>query len=131
MRELTRESENNVAKPHVFSLNTDIIIEQPVRGQALIVLNELRNSTEPRLAVDIDAAIAKTNPFKTRQDTLRVTLYYLIVFAKRGWVIKDKPQARENVVAEDNVEEIDERDATIDETDVQDAAEFEAELIGE
>jgi len=93
-----------MAKPHTFKVNDDIIIDRQVRGQAAIVLNELRNNTEPRLAVDIDAAIQATNPFKTRQDSLRVTLYYLIVFAKRGWVIKDKPQSNENAVAVENDE---------------------------
>ena len=128
-----------MAKPHLFSLNSDVVIEQNVRGQAAQVLAELRADTEPRLAVDIDARIAATNPFKTRQDTLRVTLYYLIVFAKRGWVIKDKPQANENAVAVDEVEDLDgegdelraaEQDATVDETDAQDAnEEFAGRLV--
>ena len=131
-----------MAKPHLFSLNSDVVIEQNVRGQAAQVLAELRADTEPRLAVDIDARIAATNPFKTRQDTLRVTLYYLIVFAKRGWVIKDKPQANENAVAVEgeDVEDLDgegdelrstEQDATVDETDAQDANEYAEQLDGE
>lgn len=123
-----------MAKPHVFSLNQDIVVDKDPRGQALIVLNELRANTDPRLAVAIDEAIQKNGGFKTRQDSLRVTLYYLIVFAKRGWVLKDKPQANENAVADENTEvvaEPDQRDADVDETDEQDAAEREDELVTE
>lgn len=69
-------------------------------GQALRVLQELRADTEPRTAQAIDEAIAKSDsPHKTRQDSLRVTLYYILVFKKQGLV-----QATEQPVEADEAE---------------------------
>lgn len=112
-----------MAKPHFFALAdnaTEKIGTQKVRGQAAQVLAELQRDTTPRLASDIDEAIAKSdNPFKTRQDTLRVTLYYLIIFSNRGWVVKTKP------VVEAPAEVVDEADdaevETEDEVEVVEA----------
>ena len=66
-------------------------------GQAQRVLQELRRDRTPRLAEDIDAAIQKSDtPHKTRQDSLRVTLYYLLVFKKQGIVRAEaQPQPAE------------------------------------
>lgn len=77
-------------------------------GQAARVLTELRRDTTPRLAEDIDKAIATSDtPHKTRQDSLRVTLYYLLVFKKQGIVAAtEQPQPAEAVAeATDEVEE--------------------------
>jgi hypothetical protein len=101
------DKEKTMAKAHTFVLVPDAIpADQKVRGQAKQVLTELERDMTPRLATDIDREIADRDPFKTRQDTLRVTLYYLIVFSNRGWVKKVRPVAEPAAVevAADDVE---------------------------
>lgn len=81
-------------KSRMYSLVPGSKLKSRPSGQALRVLAELRRDRTPRLAVDIDAAIAKSTgkpgaidgPHATRQDSLRVTLYYLLVFKKAGAV---------------------------------------------
>jgi hypothetical protein len=53
------------------------------KGQAAIVFSELRKNREPRLAQEICDSIAI---LPTRQDKLRVVLYYILVFKKAGFV---------------------------------------------
>ena len=69
-----------------------------LRGQALQVWTELQADTTPRLATAIDANVGPL--YKTRQDTLRVTLYYLLVFKKQGIVTSSEPVVTAPVVAE-------------------------------
>jgi hypothetical protein len=58
-----------------------------VRGQAAVVLEALREvKGTPKLATEINELVVKSGNLKTRQDTLRVTLYYIIVFKGRGLV---------------------------------------------
>jgi hypothetical protein len=59
---------NGVARSYILNL----------KGQAKIVFDALVENTKPRLASEIDDITSKK--FVTRQDTLRVTLYYLIIF---------------------------------------------------
>jgi hypothetical protein len=85
-------------------------------GQAARVLLELRANREPRLAEDIDLAIATSDtPHKTRQDSLRVTLYYLLVFKKVG-IVEATPQP----IAEEPVAADEPEDAEDAETELED-----------
>jgi hypothetical protein len=61
-----------------------------LRGQAKIVAAELLADRTPRLATEINAKCEKH--FVTRQDPLRVTLYYVIIFKKRGIVVTSEPK---------------------------------------
>jgi hypothetical protein len=79
-----------MAKARLYAFNgTEPKAE--VRGQAKVILDVLRANTEPRLAADINADVEATGLLKTRQDTLRVTLYYILVFKKRGMVAASEP----------------------------------------
>lgn len=64
---------------------------KPLGPQAKVVWDAL--DATPRLATDVDKTSGPQ--FKTRQDTLRVTLYYILVFKKAGLVT-----AHENIAAE-------------------------------
>ncbi len=55
-----------------------------LKGQAKIVMDELLRDETPRFASQINTETEKC--LKTRQDTLRVTLYYIIVFKSKGWI---------------------------------------------
>lgn len=82
-------------KARMYSLKAGAKLKSRPSGQARRVLAELQRVREPRLATDIDEAIAKSTgkagglngPHITRQDSLRVTLYYLLVFKKAGAVV--------------------------------------------
>lgn len=54
-------------------------------GQAKIVYEELARVRTPRLAEEINKETSKR--LVTKQDFLRVTLYYIIVFKGRGVVV--------------------------------------------
>jgi hypothetical protein len=60
-----------------------------LKGQAKIVYDELARVPAPRLAEDINKETRKK--LVTRQDYLRVTLYYIIVFKGRGIVVAHEP----------------------------------------
>jgi len=88
-----------MATAKLYSLAPAAKPAKPLRGQALIVWNELASDLTPRLATDIDK---KCGPlFKTVQDTYRVTLYYILVFKKAGLVLgreqEATPSADENI----------------------------------
>jgi hypothetical protein len=71
---------------------TDATPKNALRGQAARVFAEL--TTTPELAVTVnDRIVASDNPFKTRQDPYRVTLYYILVFKKAGLVASSEPLA--------------------------------------
>lgn len=58
-----------------------------VKGQAAVVLDVLkRQNGEPKLASDIAEQVSKEGTLKTRQDVLRVVLYYIIIFKGKGVV---------------------------------------------
>lgn len=85
-----------MAKARLYSLDTDAIdagkakkYVAGLKGQAKIVYDELKANKEPRLAVDIEKACAAK--IVTRQDTLRVVLYYIIVFKGKGLVKATEP----------------------------------------
>ena len=78
----------------MYSLATDLTKDQKqyvsgLRGQAKIVYDELARVRAPRLAEDINKETRKH--LVTRQDYLRVTLYYIIVFKGRGIVVAQEP----------------------------------------
>jgi hypothetical protein len=73
-----------MATAKLYSIVPDAIPARTLTGQAAQVWTELANDTTPRLATAVDAKVGPL--FKTRQDTLRVTLYYILVFKKLGLV---------------------------------------------
>lgn len=73
-----------MATAKLYSMVENAKPARELTGQAKQVWEELQVDTTPRLATDIDAQVGPK--FKTRQDTLRVTLYYLLVFKKQGIV---------------------------------------------
>lgn len=79
---------------------TGIAPKNTFKGQAARVWEELRD--EPELATAVNERIEKSdNPFKTRQDSYRVTLYYILVFKKQGLVAAhEQPETVEGVAAE-------------------------------
>lgn len=92
----------------MYSLATNLSPENKkyvggLRGQAKIVYEELVRDRTPRLAEAINKV---TGPkFVTKQDTLRVTLYYIIVFKGRGIVVAHEPtRAEERFTGFDNIE---------------------------
>lgn len=103
------------ARFYALNPNAPKLAKEPT-GQAARLLEELRADTTPRFAQDIDMAIATSDrPYVTRQDSLRITLYYLIIFRRRGLVVAtQQTTAAENSVAAPSV---DETDVTENETD--------------
>jgi hypothetical protein len=74
-----------MAKARLYSVNTELVQNSDkFKGQAKIVMDELLRDTSPRLASEINTHTEKC--LKTRQDTLRVTLYYIIVFKSKGLI---------------------------------------------
>lgn len=74
-----------------------------LRGQAKIVYEELDRVRTPRLAEDINKETAKR--LVTKQDFLRVTLYYIIVFKGRGIVVAhEATREAERFTGFDNIE---------------------------
>jgi len=82
-----------------------------LKGQAKIVMDELLRDSTPRLATEVDAVTGKL--FKTRQDTLRVTLYYIIVFKGKGLVTAFEPVSPEDTSEETASEEYDDALSTL------------------
>lgn len=112
-----------MAKARLYAITSKTLKNEP-KGQAARVLEELRANTEPRLATDIDMSIATSDsPHKTRQDSLRVTLYYLLVFKKQGIVAaSEQPDEAADAtvvdaVGDEAVEEVDETEDELDEVD--------------
>jgi hypothetical protein len=78
----------------MYSLVSELSVENAkyvsgLKGQAKIVYDELARVRTPRLAEDINKETRKK--LVTRQDYLRVTLYYIIVFKGRGIVVAHEP----------------------------------------
>ena len=82
-----------------------------LKGQAAEVWSGLQECKEqgPMFAADINKIVGPR--LKTKQDTLRVTLYYIVIFKGKGWVTAVDPVI--TPVAESN--ELDETMAAISE----------------
>lgn len=65
-----------------------------IKGQAKIVAEELRENLTPRLATEIEKNCG--HKIVTRQDTLRIVLYYLIIFKGKGFVSALDEMPKEN-----------------------------------
>ncbi len=76
-----------------------------VKGQAAVVLDVLkRQNGEPKLASVLADQVASEGNLKTRQDILRVVLYYIIIFKGKGIVsATDQDIPTEGVSAEQPV----------------------------
>lgn len=69
-----------------------------LRGQAAVVFETLGTLDVPMLATEITEAVLNTGRLVTRQDPLRVVLYYLIIFKNRGIVAATaQPSVEETV----------------------------------
>jgi hypothetical protein len=96
-----------MAKMQTFVINPDRSMSAVAKltGQAARVYAELIANPVPRTGPEVNAAIeSSATPFKTRQDSLRVTLYYLVVFKGQGIVTATRPTAtpvEENAFAGD------------------------------
>jgi hypothetical protein len=76
-----------MAKARLYVLNSAPAKASELKGQARVVFDVLNSQNgEPKLASDIAVQVEQSGLLKTRQDVLRVTLYYIIVFKGRGWV---------------------------------------------
>ena len=53
------------------------------KGQCKIVYDELKRDTRPRLATEVCSSISE---LPTKQDKLRVVLYYILIMKKQGIV---------------------------------------------
>jgi hypothetical protein len=88
-----------------------------LKGQAGVVrdtldrmTNEATDAGTPTtfLATDISAGVVSDGKLVTRQDPARVTLYYLLILKKRGFVAAtDAPVEVEAETETDNVEHVD------------------------
>lgn len=71
-----------------------------LKGQAAVVRDIMdgmaKDSALPALATIISEAVEKSGKLVTRQEVLRVTLYYLLVFKKRGWVVAQEQEVPED-----------------------------------
>lgn len=81
----------------MYAMNSELTDAQKkylagLKGQAKVVAEELANNTEPRLAEDINKNTAPK--LVTKQDELRVTLYYIIIFKGKGIVRAVEPSAK-------------------------------------
>ena len=111
-----------MANARMYALKVGATVKNEPKGQAARVLEELRADSTPRLAVDIDMAIATSDrPHKTRQDSLRVTLYYLLIFKKQGFVAASE-QPEPTPVVEETGEVTDEELDSVD-VDAEELAE--------
>lgn len=111
-----------MAKARLYAIVADAKLRNEPKGQAARVLEELRSNPEPRLATDIDLAIVTSaTPHRTRQDSLRVTLYYLLIFKKQGIV----------AASEQPIEAPAESPTDVVCTEEADAERFEAEATAE
>src|SRR5687768_2113985 len=81
---VNEREERNMARARMYALVGEP--KKAVTGQAAVVLAELKRDTSPRLASAISEAVEKSGALKTRQDVLRVTLYYILIFKKAGIV---------------------------------------------
>jgi len=99
-----------MATAKLYSLVPETQPKKALTGQAKQVWEELSADPTPRLATDIDAQVGPK--FKTRQDTLRVTLYYLLVFKKQG-LVQAAPQAKAEPVAVEPAPTTEELEETI------------------
>ncbi len=94
--------ERTVAKARLYAFN-GTEPKSPVKGQAAVVLDVLRRQNgEPKLATDLAAQVEREGNLKTRQDILRVTLYYVLVFKSRGMIATCEQEVPESVVATAN-----------------------------
>lgn len=83
-----------MAKAKMYALVTGKAPRKALRGQALRVFTEMQRVPEPRTAESIDESIRRSEgkpgspdgPHVTVQDSLRVTLYYALIFKKQGLV---------------------------------------------
>jgi hypothetical protein len=79
-----------MAKARFYALNVNSKSEKgekyfsEIKGQAKVVFEEMQNDKNPRLATDIAEKCG--HKIVTRQDILRVVLYYIIVFKTKGFV---------------------------------------------
>lgn len=69
-----------------------------LKGQAKVVFDELENDKTARFAEDINKNCGPK--LVTRQDTLRVTLYYIIIFKGKGIVKATEPASKQFMDAE-------------------------------
>lgn len=94
-----------MANARLYSINSEVIPQSEMaklKGQAKIVMDVLLENKTPRLAT---AITEDTTPrLKTRQDFLRVTLYYIIVFKSKGWIhVKENKTQSEEVTQSETV----------------------------
>lgn len=83
-----------MAKARLYSINPVALETRKkyvsgLKGQAKIVFDELMANREPRLAVEVEKACG--SKLVTKQDTLRVVLYYIIVFKSKGLITALEP----------------------------------------
>lgn len=94
-----------MAKARMYSINAAAVSvseRAKLKGQAKIVMDELLRDETPRFASQINTETEKC--LKTKQDTLRVTLYYIIVFKSKGWIhTKDTDTVSEEITQSETV----------------------------
>jgi len=72
-----------------------------VKGQAAVILDVMqRQNGEFKLASDIAEQVEREGNLKTRQDILRVTLYYIIVFKNKGLIATSEQEVAAPAVEE-------------------------------
>jgi hypothetical protein len=95
-----------MAKARLYVLN-GTEPKKPMTGQAKVVFDVMNADRTPRLATEIAESVKESGLLKTRQDILRVTLYYIIAFRNKGLVTATEQQI-EAPAEVDEVEETEE-----------------------
>jgi len=82
-----------MAKMQTFVINpeADKTVVAKLTGQAGQVWNAMKQVNKPVTGPELNEFIEENMPFKTRQDSLRVTLYYLVVLKGKGLFIASRP----------------------------------------
>lgn len=101
-----------------------------LKGQAKIVADTLDSMTDARhdetgedrakfLATEVNEQVVASGKLVTRQDPERVTLYYLLIFKKRGWIeAAEAPVTEESETnGEENAETVETEELPVDATD--------------
>jgi hypothetical protein len=80
------KEKRKMATARLYARN-EVPAKKEIKGQAAVIMDVLlRQNGEPKLAADLAKQVEAEGNLKTRQDVLRVTLYYIIVFKGMGLI---------------------------------------------
>lgn len=76
-------------------------IVSKLMGQASTVWNALVQLDRPVTGIEVNDYIEENTPYVSRkQDPLRITLYYLVIFKSKGLVTAERPKSAKRLASE-------------------------------